>query len=58
MAFKVDPNKGSHILISIPIIGLLTVGTVKALEHARDKWGWFKFMKPHPAAPAQTPPKA
>lgn len=43
---KVDPNKPSHILVSIPIIGAAVFGVVKTLEHARDKWGWFKFMKP------------
>ena len=40
-AIKVDPNKPSHILVSIPIIGLATFGVVKTLEWVRDKGWWF-----------------
>jgi len=41
-AIRIDPNKPSHILVSLPIVGLLTLGVYEALNYTKTHWGWFK----------------
>lgn len=36
--FKIKPNDPVHILVSLPIVALLTVGTIEVLTWAKKKF--------------------